>query len=250
MKSFFPWCVSVKGPAADFWNAAEERFTSPPNTTADNGDFAWSPPAQSESLFSYGPPPNYMGHTNILSIGWRFPQFVQLVVTARRSGTGSGTTKDAAMAAAHADLGEWEPEPSYEHGSPTASMTVSGRPGDYSADAKECRFLLRWAPTYSSRAKIRWALSDALAVLESTDVEWQGAAGVTIGGVPTCLPRVPPQRTVSEDGSIVEAPIEDADWIYYEDGIQTLATAIEEDYYRIVKVTWSSTHRGVPFPEE
>ena len=151
--------------------------------------------------------------------------------------------KDQSQLDAITALGAWVDETPYLYDNPGAesrwsSSTYAIGDVDYrriTGHVLETKFTVRWAPPFSSRAKIRYETS-----LNGTptthDITYSGSDGVEFGGVMRVIRRVP-----------LDLDPNDLDWIYDPAGEQTLGISTP-DTTKGATLIWSSVKRSEDFP--
>lgn len=208
------------------WNDGVEGIAG---TTAHGQRYDWQPFLWEDSLNGLNLLPG-QHHPH-------FPEFAQIVRTAYRTATVDGEFEGttAARAAAISALGAWSADAPYAADEAVTSGTsvdaVSG--SIIVATAWESKYFIRWSPPFSSRAKIRVGISGGGTVV-NIDVVWDGAAGITLGGVQRCFPEV------------ITAPVTDSMWIYDPHGQRTLSALATAN--RSAGLTFQTPFRNVPLP--
>lgn len=101
-------------------------------------------------------------------------------------------------------------------------------------ETTQYQVLIRWAPPFSSRAKIRAEIDGAI-----IDIVYSGSAGVTFGGVTRCIKRVPTDLSAN-----------DADWIADPAGPRNLIadTPSPTGQTKTAALVWHTLKRGEDFP--
>lgn len=145
---------------------------------------------------------------------------VEIVATAYREATGtfdgpneSASELAALAAAAAARVDSWttithSTEGMDSHATITDVELLVDNPSPtpdtyrFTAVVRDNKWICRFKPPHTSRMKIRMVVDSAF-----VDIDWAGAAGITLGGVPSIFRRAPGQ-----------SPQTDEDWIYDPDG--------------------------------
>lgn len=187
----------------------------------------------------------------------RFPTFAEATTVARRTSSATRTVAGlysaveaaANYAAAVAGLGSWVAETPYDSSVLPASIATTDAYPDgtggyvYECTVTESKYVVRWAPPASSRAKI---VVTEMPGDADTQITWDGATGITLNGIVTCIPHID-SVTESLGGA------EDYEWIYdTETAIAhipiTPTAATFEITERYVFLSFYTTRRQVPFP--